>query len=420
MEPGRRHLADGYDEEDEGEEEDVGGDEMDETEDEEYNLTNFGISQALPVPDGPPDFNAGPPQTAEEYLRWVRYEASKCPRVTRKDISPERLRRQQEQSDATAAAAAAAAAASGSGVGDGSAGTGGGKAGGGRRHAPQGFAGGVPPPVLSACQEWARPCNKWLRVFLQDFALLRASLGRMQRKHTEELAYTQLPPLDNGGAWDRLCFEQWEQLDSAQQAQHGEEQAGSGEQAEQAGQGQGEAAQAGTSGQGPEDTGAGARAGAQDAGQAPNDAGAGEPDRASSPSPPPPPPPPPPPEPLGGETDRLCGPVVRTVLALDQVSVGSLLQRHVSQLADQPHLTYMRSQWLFALAAVLERPVPPDVAAALRELVRRCSAWRASLSSPSDPCLPRLNLLLAVAGAYFGQDEGLAAAAAAAGLADLE
>lgn len=46
----------GEGEEYEGEEEAEG--EMD-TEDEEYNLTHFGISQALPVPEGPPDFSAG-------------------------------------------------------------------------------------------------------------------------------------------------------------------------------------------------------------------------------------------------------------------------------------------------------------------------------------------------------------------------
>jgi hypothetical protein len=79
--------------------------------DEEYNLKNFGIYQALPV-DGEPDWSLGEgnkllfpfhqqlssgfnrnlqkllglaaePDTAEEYLRRVRHEAAQCPKVRR-------------------------------------------------------------------------------------------------------------------------------------------------------------------------------------------------------------------------------------------------------------------------------------------------------------------------------------------------
>ena len=40
--------------------------------DEEEVLRQFGIYQCLPVGDGEPDFEAGEPTTAEEYLRRVR------------------------------------------------------------------------------------------------------------------------------------------------------------------------------------------------------------------------------------------------------------------------------------------------------------------------------------------------------------
>lgn len=33
---------------------------------------NFGARQALPVPDGEPDWDTGSPKTAEEYLKRVR------------------------------------------------------------------------------------------------------------------------------------------------------------------------------------------------------------------------------------------------------------------------------------------------------------------------------------------------------------
>ncbi|EFJ40264.1 hypothetical protein VOLCADRAFT_99965 [Volvox carteri f. nagariensis] len=409
-----------FDEDDEGEYEDE-DEAMATSDDEDYNRTHFGIVQALPVPDGPLDMDAGPPQTAEEYLRWVRFEASQCPRITRKDIDPAVLQRQQQQQqgheggeDSTAIVTT-------------------GLENGGSRHAgccPSGGAASsllrsrVPPPVVSSCPEWARPCPNWLAAFLQDFSRLRRALSTMQRQHVKELSSTRLPSLENTAAWDRLCFEQWQPLEHQEQQQGQQEQQQQLDHQQQQQQQQLENQQQACC----------------------ESVVTGDKSDNGAESPPPPPPPPSLPHEqqqgqqqqtqrhggvVGGggggggssglvvETDRLCGPVVRTVLALDQVSVGSLIQRHVGQLSTQPCLSYIRSQWLFALAAVLERPVPPDVAAALRELVRRCSAWRATLEHPDDPVLPRLNVLLAVAGGYFGQDEHLSAAAAAASLGDL-
>ncbi len=59
------NVDDEYYEEDEDEEE---GDDLEESEDEGYNLTHFGISQALPVPDGPPDFSSGACASGGLYL----------------------------------------------------------------------------------------------------------------------------------------------------------------------------------------------------------------------------------------------------------------------------------------------------------------------------------------------------------------
>ena len=121
----------------------------------------------------------GPPQTAEEYLQWVRYEAAQCPRVTRKDVDPEKLasskRQAQDQNpdsadaagDGTSEPGSSGAAASGDGAGGG--GGGGGSGGGASRGRRRGtaFAAQVPPPVDAECQDWARPNPKWLTVFLQ-------------------------------------------------------------------------------------------------------------------------------------------------------------------------------------------------------------------------------------------------------------
>lgn len=92
-----------------------------------------------------------------------------------------------------------------------------------------------------------------------------------------------------------------------------------------------------------------------------------------------------------------------------QVGVASVFNRHVQQLLDchPPSLPLARAQWLFALAARLDKPLTADAAASFRALLRRCAALRAAVGGADDPALPRLNVLIAVAGAYFGQDEGL-------------
>jgi survival of motor neuron protein-interacting protein 1 len=89
------------------------------------------------------------------------------------------------------------------------------------------------------------------------------------------------------------------------------------------------------------------------------------------------------------------------------VGVSALFLHHAHQLLDRspPSLPLARAQWLFALAARLEKPLHADLAAAFRGLLRHCAALRAGLGGGGDPLLARLNVLIVVAGAYFGQDE---------------
>ncbi len=86
----------------------------------------------------------------------------------------------------------------------------------------------------------------------------------------------------------------------------------------------------------------------------------------------------------------------------------TLLQHHIEALEQLSSITLARSRWLFALAARLETPIHADTGAAFRGMHRRCVTWRAAVHAPQDPLLPLLNVLIAVAGAYFKQDEGLA------------
>ncbi|GMH45863.1 hypothetical protein BSKO_13826 [Bryopsis sp. KO-2023] len=58
---------------------------------ERVDLVEFGVQQALPVEGGEPDWDSGPATTVEEYLKRVRWEASRCEQTTRADIDPQQF-----------------------------------------------------------------------------------------------------------------------------------------------------------------------------------------------------------------------------------------------------------------------------------------------------------------------------------------
>lgn len=92
-----------------------------------------------------------------------------------------------------------------------------------------------------------------------------------------------------------------------------------------------------------------------------------------------------------------------------QPDVISLFLRHTQQLEEfcPDSLPLRRAQWLFALAARLEKPCHSEVAAAFRAVLRHCCRLRAGVATAADPLLPKLNVLIVLAGAYFAQDEHL-------------
>ena len=86
-------------------------------------------------------------------------------------------------------------------------------------------------------------------------------------------------------------------------------------------------------------------------------------------------------------------------------------------------LTPARGRWLYALLARLEKPLHRETSASIRQLYRRCCALRYALSQTSSAIsvdqaattscsldefqaqLGRLNMLISIAGSYFGQGE---------------
>ncbi len=90
--------------------------------------------------------------------------------------------------------------------------------------------------------------------------------------------------------------------------------------------------------------------------------------------------------------------------------MAELFERHVEQLLQQSTkgMDPLRGQWLFALAARLDKPLLPDTLAALRALLRHCARLRADLTEGvGSSQLPLLSVLIGAAGAYYGQDEQL-------------
>lgn len=97
-------------------------------------------------------------------------------------------------------------------------------------------------------------------------------------------------------------------------------------------------------------------------------------------------------------------PVLRVLLRLDEVSRATLFRYHVSWLKEQSNLAYDRAVWLFALAAVVDSPLDDQTSAAFRDLLRKCAELRLEKKLDNEE-LHMLNILVTIAGEYFGQAE---------------
>ncbi|CAK9225636.1 unnamed protein product [Sphagnum troendelagicum] len=100
-------------------------------------------------------------------------------------------------------------------------------------------------------------------------------------------------------------------------------------------------------------------------------------------------------------------PLLGILVRLDAVSRAALLRFHIAWLERVDGLPYERTLWLFALSVVIDKPLDAQTSAAFRALLRRCAILRATKVSADDEELHRLNLLITIAGHYFGQSEDL-------------
>jgi survival of motor neuron protein-interacting protein 1 len=107
---------------------------------------------------------AGPPMDGLDYLRRVRWEANRCPKVVKSGIDPRKFDTKQTQ-----------------------------------------FA--ELPPEFAACPVSLAPSLAWETHFLASFEQLRQQLHkRLSRKPSSEQEAPKLPPLRNAKEWKVLCL----------------------------------------------------------------------------------------------------------------------------------------------------------------------------------------------------------------------
>lgn len=106
------------------------------------------------------------------------------------------------------------------------------------------------------------------------------------------------------------------------------------------------------------------------------------------------------------EIRSATSPLLPVMLSLDEIARATVFRYHVTWLENISSLSKDRAIWLFALCAVLDKPLDAETSAAARALLRKCSTLRASKTRDDDE-LAMLNILITISGKYFGQAEDL-------------
>ncbi|KAH6770305.1 hypothetical protein C2S52_015108 [Perilla frutescens var. hirtella] len=259
----------------------------DDDSDEEYSIQRPAFFVA-----GEPDFDSGPPQDGLEYLRRVRWEAARIPKV--KVVKVNKVK---EQSI----------------------------------YMPQ-------IPDVMKCPEQLLPLKHWEDSFLSDFSQLREAFSQIDLQ--EPSAETSIKE-----EFLNQMLEKFVSLESADNS--GPSKASSILETS---------------------------------------------DAKSSPSSP---------ESFSPKVDH---PTLSTILKMDSAARTSMLKKRISSTMDMDRLPYNDSLWLFALCVAIDSPLHGDTSAALRSLLRKCASLRAVKTVADDDVIV-LNILVTIAGRYFGQLE---------------
>jgi len=95
-------------------------------------------------------------------------------------------------------------------------------------------------------------------------------------------------------------------------------------------------------------------------------------------------------------------PLLSMLVIMCQSVVEQVLEYHLAWF-EAAGFSPEQGRWLYALLAVLEKPLSPEACFSVRQLARLCCNLRASLESSEDSQLVHLNLLICLVARYFDQ-----------------
>ena len=106
-------------------------------------------------------------------------------------------------------------------------------------------------------------------------------------------------------------------------------------------------------------------------------------------------------------------PLLSIVSSMDTLTRETVLSYHVNWLDDKSDyiLDAQFAVWIYALLVGIEKPLSPSVASDIRRLLVTCSRMRSECSAGKknkkelEKSLACLNIMITLAGTYFGQEE---------------
>ena len=98
-------------------------------------------------------------------------------------------------------------------------------------------------------------------------------------------------------------------------------------------------------------------------------------------------------------------PSLDLMMASDQVQVKELLQWHSDWAIAAEGISGQAAAWLFALTAVVEKPLDADTAACMSDLLKL--SWQ--VAAECNEHQASVDIVLAICGGYFAQDDRLIA-----------
>ncbi|XP_006663367.1 gem-associated protein 2-like [Oryza brachyantha] len=105
---------------------------------------------------------------------------------------------------------------------------------------------------------------------------------------------------------------------------------------------------------------------------------------------------------LNNKSEPQTDPTLTMIRNMDAVSRAATLRNYIYMIQSLDKLSRNDCLWLFALCVAVDTPLDAETCASLRSLLRKCANILATKSVMDDE-VAMLNILIAIAGRFFGQ-----------------